>query len=112
MARELLERAGCAVEVAADGLQAVELTKSNDYRVIFMDCQMPDMDGYEATRVIRLQEGSTRHTPIVAMTAHTMNGDRERCLAGGMDDYLSKPLTRHELERVLEEWAPSADRAG
>jgi PAS domain S-box-containing protein len=111
VARAILERAGCEVEVAHDGLQAVELNETNEYRVIFMDCQMPDMDGFEATRAIRLQEGSTRHTPIVAMTAHSMKGDRERCLAGGMDDYLSKPLTPHDLDRVLEKWVPAADRA-
>jgi two-component system, sensor histidine kinase len=107
VARTFLEQAGCKVEIADDGLQAVELTKRNEYRVIFMDCQMPNMDGYEATRAIRLREGSTRHTPIVAMTAHTMKGDRERCLADGMDDHLAKPLTRHNLDRVLEEWAPT-----
>jgi CheY-like chemotaxis protein len=110
VARQLLERAGCEVEVASGGLQAVELNKINDYSVIFMDCQMPDMDGYEATRAIRLQEGSTRHTPIVAITAHTMKGDRERCLACGMDDYLSKPLRLHDLDRVLQEHVPTAER--
>ncbi|MGD1056028.1 MAG: ATP-binding protein [Solirubrobacteraceae bacterium] len=105
VARHLLERVGCEVEVASNGLQAVELSRANNYHVIFMDCQMPDMDGYEATRAIRLQEGSMTHTPIVAITAHAMTGDREQCLAAGMDDYLSKPLKLDELDRVLHRLA-------
>jgi CheY-like chemotaxis protein len=105
VARHLLERFGCEVQVASNGRQAVELSRANKYHVIFMDCQMPDMDGYEATRAIRLQEGNTDHTPIVAITAHTMKGDREQCLAAGMDDYLSKPLKLDELDQVLRRLA-------
>jgi PAS domain S-box-containing protein len=111
VAGQLLERAGCQVEIANNGIEAVALAKAHDYHVIFMDCQMPDLDGYEATRAIRRHEGSHRHVPIVAMTAHTMQGDREKCLACGMDDYLAKPLRPEELDRVLARWAPRAMRA-
>ena len=88
-----------------------ELSRAKDFHVIFMDCQMPDMDGYEATRAIRLQEGNARHTPIVATTAHAMQGDRERCLGHGMDDYLTKPLRADDLVGALRHWAPSTQRS-
>jgi two-component system, sensor histidine kinase and response regulator len=95
------EKLGCRVDVARDGREAVEMSASNDYDAIFMDCQMPVLDGYAATGEIRRREGDDRHTPIVAMTAHTMEGDRERCIAAGMDDYVSKPLEQGALEQAL-----------
>jgi two-component system, sensor histidine kinase len=90
-------------EIAHDGCEAVEMAGANAYAAIFMDCQMPNMDGYEATRCIREAEHE-HHTPIVALTAHAMLGDRERCLASGMDDYLSKPLQPKVLNAALTRW--------
>ena len=106
VARGFLERAGYGVDVVSNGMQAVELSRAKRYRMILMDCQMPQMDGYTATREIRRREGELERTPIVAFTAHTMEGDREYCLAAGMDDVLTKPLERGDLDLVLERWAP------
>jgi CheY-like chemotaxis protein len=74
------------------------------YPLIFMDCQMPEVDGFEATALIRKMEGGSGHTPIVAMTANAMQGDRERCLAAGMDDYVAKPVRQKDLQAVLDRW--------
>jgi len=102
----LLVRRGHRTLVATTGTQAVELTAEGGIDLVFMDCQMPELDGYEATRRIRDHEGGNGgpRVPIVAMTAHAMAGDRERCLAAGMDDYLSKPLRPDELDAVLDRW--------
>ena len=97
----ILNKRGHAVEVAADGIEAVELAQRGHFDVILMDLQMPGMDGIEATAAIRALPG-TQHTPIVALTAHSMVGDRERCLAAGMGGYLSKPLNLHELIATVE----------
>jgi signal transduction histidine kinase/ActR/RegA family two-component response regulator len=98
----MLKKQGHRVDVAVDGREAVEAASRQAYDVILMDCQMPELDGYEATREIRRLERPTRHTPVVALTANAMKGDRERCLEAGMDDYLSKPVTMAELTKVLE----------
>ncbi|MBX9670157.1 MAG: response regulator, partial [Candidatus Obscuribacterales bacterium] len=100
-----LDKFGLVADVAANGAEAVEMTFANDYSLLLMDCQMPVMDGFEATLEIRKRESlKGGHVPIVAMTAYAMSGDREQCIASGMDDYLSKPVTMDQLERMLEKW--------
>lgn len=113
VAANMIEKLGYRVNVAANGREAVESLARIPYALVFMDCQMPEMDGFEATRVIRNQEESLRqvggrpaHLPIIAMTANAMQEDRDRCLAVGMDDFLSKPVTSKDLAAVLNRWLP------
>ena len=102
LATALLEKAGHRVSLAVNGAEVVTMWRKGDFDLILMDVQMPEVDGLEATRQIRLQEqASGKHVPIVATTAHAMTGDRERCLLAGMDEYLSKPIHRQELLAVL-----------
>jgi CheY-like chemotaxis protein len=112
VAARLLEKLGCRVDVAANGRQAVEMLELQPYDAIFMDCQMPEMDGFEATREIRRREGLSLHRPIIAMTANAMLGDRERCLDAGMDDYVSKPVRKADLAEALERNLPKNVKAG
>jgi signal transduction histidine kinase/CheY-like chemotaxis protein/HPt (histidine-containing phosphotransfer) domain-containing protein len=108
VAGRLLENLGCRVDVAANGREAVNMLIQFAYDVVLMDCQMPVMDGFAATAAIRQHETSTgQHVPIIAMTANAMQGDRERCLAAGMDDYISKPVKLDELVTRLRKWTPS-----
>jgi CheY-like chemotaxis protein/HPt (histidine-containing phosphotransfer) domain-containing protein len=109
VAVKMLERLGYRADVAANGLEAIEALSRIPYSAVLMDVQMPEMDGYEATKVMRQREGSKRHTPIIAMTANAMQGDRENALDVGMDDYVSKPVKPEELGAVLERWIPQAD---
>lgn len=103
LAVRLLEKRGHQVVVAGDGRKALEALETNEFDVVLMDVQMPEMDGFEATRLIRQREQATGgHVPIIAMTAHAMKGDRERCLAEGMDRYISKPLAPTELFEAVE----------
>jgi PAS domain S-box-containing protein len=115
LARELIRLAGCECDCVNNGREALQAVESGGYSMVFMDCMMPDMDGYSATRIIRSEEarrGSGR-LPIVAMTANAMAGDREACLATGMDDYLSKPLDPASVVRMLRLWLPpSAEDPG
>jgi hypothetical protein len=104
VATKALERCGCRVDVASDGLDALVVLESKTYDAILMDCQMPGLDGYKTTAEIRRREEGVRHTPVIAMTAQAMEGDRERCLEAGMDDYLTKPLRHAELLDALERW--------
>lgn len=104
VAKKMLEKLGCKVEVAANGEQALLKVEKGSYDIVFMDCQMPEMDGYAATHEIRRLEGSQKHTPIIAITANAMEGDREKCLDAGMDDYISKPIKVEEVQAVLQKW--------
>jgi two-component system sensor histidine kinase/response regulator len=107
-ASAILRKAGFAVDVADNGLHALDAVGRDGYDVILMDIQMPEMDGYETTREIRRREGDERHSVIIAMTAHVMKGDRERCLEAGMDDYLAKPINPDEVFGVIEKWVSPA----
>ena len=99
-----LEKLGCRIDVVANGAQAVEAVGRLPYDAVLMDCQMPVLDGFGATEEIRRREKDQRRIPIIAMTANAMEGDRQRCLDAGMDDYIAKPVRRADLERVLRKW--------
>jgi PAS domain S-box-containing protein len=105
-AMKLLRKFGfCHIDLAENGVEAIQKYRTNMYDVIFMDCQMPELDGYQTTAKLRLlEEGTTLHTPIVAMTANAMMGDREKCLKAGMDDYISKPLRAEHLKAIIRHW--------
>ncbi|MGH8151328.1 MAG: ATP-binding protein [Rhodanobacteraceae bacterium] len=114
VAQKLLERLGLSVDVADNGETALDKLNGEAYALVLMDCQMPVLDGYSATRRLREieRDQAKPRMPVIAMTAHAMSGDRERCLQAGMDDYLSKPLDRRLLERTLVRWLQHAARTG
>jgi CheY-like chemotaxis protein/HPt (histidine-containing phosphotransfer) domain-containing protein len=106
----LLQKAGFSVDAVDNGVAAFERTRTGQYHAVLMDVQMPEMDGFEATRQIRAWEaGRNQHIPIIAMTAHAMKGDRELCLLAGMDDYVSKPLQPRLLLAILDRWVQVPD---
>ena len=108
IARWMLERLGLQVSIAQDGKEVLaKLVSEGPFDAVLMDCQMPEMDGYEATKAIRTGDDSTAKLPIIAMTAAALASDRDRCLASGMNDYISKPVQQGELARVLARWLPS-----
>ncbi|MEN7342601.1 MAG: response regulator [Pseudomonadota bacterium] len=110
VASEILKRIGTEVSVANNGIEAVGLLERNQYDFVFMDCQMPEMDGYEATRRIR-SKPSLAELPVVALTANALSGDRQKCMDAGMSDYLTKPFTKAQLEAMLGKWL-GEDRVG
>jgi two-component system, sensor histidine kinase and response regulator len=105
----MLARLGYRADLALNGLDALEAVRRNHYAAILMDCQMPVMDGYEATEKLRGFEGADRHTCVIAVTATAMAADRDRCLAAGMDDFLVKPVSLQSLGAVMARWAPPTD---
>lgn len=107
--QRMLESRGCRVDLVANGAEAVAATQDRQYALVLMDCQMPELDGLDATAAIRRRDaGSGRYLPIVALTADVTEGARQRCLDAGMDGYLSKPLRPRELEAALLRWLPDS----
>ena len=109
VALKQLKKLGCVVDAVKNGLEAVEARQKGNYQAILMDCEMPELDGYEAAQKIRELETAQKLSPvrIIAMTAHAMQGDRDRCLAAGMNDYVAKPVDAKALKEALGK-APAA----
>ncbi len=112
VAARILEKRGHRVDVVGSGAEAVASVARTPYDAVLMDRQMPGMDGFEATRAIRSQDGPDRHTVIIAMTAGAMTGDEEECLAAGMDAYLSKPVAPDALVDTVEQWIGAKGELG
>jgi two-component system sensor histidine kinase/response regulator len=100
----MVQKLGYPVDLVANGREAIDALSRLAYALIFMDCQMPEIDGFEACREIRKRQAGGARVPIVAITANAMKGDRERCLAAGMDDYVSKPFKQDDLRTVIDRW--------
>lgn len=109
LVKEMLEMMECNVDLAEDGAIAFDLYVQHNYDLIFMDIQMPELDGYQATRKIRETEKDTnRHTKIIAITANALSGDKEKCIEAGMDDYVSKPIKGENIEEMLTKYIKQA----
>jgi signal transduction histidine kinase/CheY-like chemotaxis protein len=106
VAAKMVQKLGCSADVVSNGREALKALRKIPYDLVLMDCQMPEMDGFEATAEIRAREGQERHTVVIALTANAMKGDKERCLLAGMDDYLPKPLREEALKESLIRWSP------
>jgi PAS domain S-box-containing protein len=112
LALKMMEKLGCRADLAGNGREALRMIERDRYDLVFMDCQMPDMDGYEASAIIRRREKeSGGHLPIIAMTAHAMTGDRDKCIKAGMDDYISKPIRREEILQAISRWVQKGESA-
>ena len=111
VALRMIERIGYKAETALNGREALEMLAMARYHIVLMDCQMPEMDGYTATRELRHREGAARHTTVVGVTAHALAGDREDCIKCGMDDYLAKPVTPRDMAEMLDRWVMAVHQA-
>jgi CheY-like chemotaxis protein len=107
-----LEKLGYTVDAVNNGEEALAALRERHWDLVLMDCQMPEMDGYQATRLIRQSPGPARDVPIVALTASAIEGDRQKCLDAGMNDYLSKPIEPGSLARIVERWLPAGNERG
>lgn len=108
VALTMLKKLGFSADAVANGREAITALADIDYDLVLMDCEMPEMDGFAATAHIRAGDVQNPDVPVIAMTAHALQGDRERCLAAGMNDYISKPVQLSTLRTVLERWLPQA----
>jgi CheY-like chemotaxis protein len=106
VAVRMLAKLGVRADVAANGRQGIEMLEAMPYDIVFMDCQMPEMNGYEAVATIRSLAGRNQRVPIIAMTAEAIAGCRERCIEAGMDDFVSKPVKLDDLVQALSAWLP------
>jgi two-component system sensor histidine kinase/response regulator len=108
LVRRMFEKLGCRVDLAGNGREAIEMARQLRYDIIFMDCFMPELDGYGASRALRQLEQGERRVPIIALTANAMADDRAKCIAAGMDDYLSKPVGLDDIRKTLQRWVHDA----